>query len=122
MRDNPTKTETLSAVSRLILSRLSRVRGVVRWTREKKRTWRTGERCHVAGREDAELKVDGVSGAAPGSALRDVCVRGGERKLVPDQPERLPTAGCPLASTRGAVSPLSVRIKSHSAVLLVSGF
>lgn len=112
MRDNPTKTETLSSVSRLIPSRLSRARGVVRWTRGKKRTWWTGERCHVAGREDAEGTVDGVSGAAPGSALRDVCVRSGDRKLVPDQPERLSTAGYPFVSTRGAVSPISVRIKN----------
>lgn len=66
-------------------------------------------------------RVDGVSGAAPGSALRDVCVRSGERKLVPDQSERLPTAGCPLLSTRGAVSPLSVRIKTHSVVPVVNG-
>lgn len=92
----------------------------MRWTREKE-TWWTAERCHVAGREDAEGEVDGVSGAAPGSALRDVCVRSGERKLVPDQSERLPTAGCPLLSTRGAVSPLSVRIKSHSSVPVVNG-
>lgn len=92
----------------------------MRWTREKK-TWWSGERCHVAGREDEERKVDGVSGAAPGSALPDVCVRSGERKLVPDQSERLPPAGCPFVSTRGAVSPLSVRIKTHSVVPAANG-